>query len=1056
MTSVTGRRIDGARRGVLSSAVCCRVSSAVCCRALRKRHLAVPARQTPFGLPSGARAPDGSFGSRAPDGSFGAKALYGSFAVGLILVAFAIRAYDLDARSLWLDEGFTFYRATKDVAFILTNHIIIDGVVTTDLHPPLYFLLLHWVLQVAGAIPWRAMPFVARLFSVLASLPSLSLLYLIGRRLGGKLAGLFAVLTGCLAPVYLWYGQEARPYALVVSLSLLSVYALLRLVAWYGSRAGRFRWAVVYCLATAATVYTHYSGLFLLGFEGLFLLALVVQHRWRAMEWRWLTLLLVGAVALISPVMPFVIHRMGLGAEYAYSFVPLGTILKDLANSLSLGLSVRAEQVWWVDGLFLLIAFVGLVDLVQAGRWRWALWVVAYLAVPTLILYGASYIKPMYMLVRHLLIISPAYYLALGLGLAALARWHRLALVAGLVVILMGTGYSIQNYFTDPTYLKDDHRGLARYLEEHVRPGDVVVVDGPIRADVLLDFYYDGIAPLVVPLPYTVEPGPETLATLQTLANEYDRIWFAYGIPGDGWVTPDGERPIHTWRERDLFQFTQTYFHGFGEAISLYGYLTQSPVLTPMAGSWALPPQAVPLGADLGSQFTLGPQLTLVGVELPEEPVVAGEPLDFTAYWRPQQPLKDYRVALSLLDENGQQWGMSDQMPFEGFFPPSQWSVGAIVAWRNTLRVDPMAPPGRYALGLRVYAPASGQALDLIGPDGNPAGQQIDLGTVHVVRPEVPPDRDAANAIALPRHWRPQHPLSARWVGGLRLLGFDLVSQTFEAGDRVPLSLYYLVDQALEHDYQVRIGLVDPHRAAPQRDGGREVPFEIELPPVRADYPTSQWRAGDLLKGQHIVVLPPDLPPSDYRLQVSLVRPDADGSVPVRYGWLPFRRSSVSLITIHVRAPDRVFHAPSIQHSLDVQFGDAISLLGYDLAEGRVHPDDTVEVTLYWQARATLAQSYKVTVQLLSDDQRIVGQDDAVPAHWTRPTTGWLPGEVVTDSHSVPVATDTAPGRYNLIVALYDEQTGGHGVRSGQRLPVTTGDRTTDYARLAELVIESQ
>jgi hypothetical protein len=42
-----------------------------------------------------------------------------------------------------------------------------------------------------------------------------------------------------------------------------------------------------------------------------------------------------------------------------------------------------------------------------------------------------------------------------------------------------------------------------------------------------------------------------------------------------------------------------------------------------------------------------------------------------------------------------------------------------------------------------------------------------------------------------------------------------------------------------------------------------------------------------------------------------------------------------------------------------------------------------------------------------------------VPAGWTRPTTGWLPGEYVVDTHRLVLAEGTPPGDYALLVGLY-------------------------------------
>ncbi|MFQ5460072.1 MAG: hypothetical protein ACE5EL_04705, partial [Anaerolineae bacterium] len=124
-----------------------------------------------------------------------------------------------------------------------------------------------------------------------------------------------------------------------------------------------------------------------------------------------------------------------------------------------------------------------------------------------------------------------------------------------------------------------------------------------------------------------------------------------------------------------------------------------------------------------------------------------------------------------------------------------------------------------------------------------------------------------------------------------------------------------------------------------------------------------------------------------------------------------------------------------------LRFGELASLVGYELegggrrvAEEGLVPGEALTVTLYWRAAAHTPQPNHVSVQLLppvgAADPRPVAQHDGPPAGGGRPTTGWRPGEVVTDSHRLVVPPDLAPGEYPLAVVVYDPGPGG------ARLPV--------------------
>jgi mannosyltransferase len=132
---------------------------------------------------------------------------------------------------------------------------------------------------------------------------------------------------------------------------------------------------------------------------------------------------------------------------------------------------------------------------------------------------------------------------------------------------------------------------------------------------------------------------------------------------------------------------------------------------------------------------------------------------------------------------------------------------------------------------------------------------------------------------------------------------------------------------------------------------------------------------------------------------------------------------------------------PPMQRRLDANLADRATLLGYDLEPEAVRPGETLRLTLYWRAGQPMSRSYAVFTHLLDAEDRIVAQHDGLPADWTRPTTGWLPGEVITDVHELVLRTDIPPApTYLLEVGLYDSET-------NVRLPVlgaagqTIGDR---------------
>lgn len=114
--------------------------------------------------------------------------------------------------------------------------------------------------------------------------------------------------------------------------------------------------------------------------------------------------------------------------------------------------------------------------------------------------------------------------------------------------------------------------------------------------------------------------------------------------------------------------------------------------------------------------------------------------------------------------------------------------------------------------------------------------------------------------------------------------------------------------------------------------------------------------------------------------------------------------------------------ASLIQHPLEVNLENKLKLIGYDLDSVKIKRGDALLLTLYWQGIGRLQEDYKVFVHLETD--RIWGQEDHVPACGTRPTTTWVPAEVIVDRYSLLIDPHTSAGRYPILVGMYEPSTG--------------------------------
>ncbi len=134
------------------------------------------------------------------------------FALALMfLLAFVLRLYRLGADSLWYDETVSALLASKPLAAMWAH-------TAGDIHPPLYYALLHFWTLASGQSE-----FAYAFFSVCFSMATIPLIAYLGLRLYGSRTGVLAAFLFAVSPFSIWYAQEVRMYTLGVFLLLAAL-----------------------------------------------------------------------------------------------------------------------------------------------------------------------------------------------------------------------------------------------------------------------------------------------------------------------------------------------------------------------------------------------------------------------------------------------------------------------------------------------------------------------------------------------------------------------------------------------------------------------------------------------------------------------------------------------------------------------------------------------------------------------------------------------------------------------------------------------------------------
>jgi hypothetical protein len=304
----------------------------------------------------------------------------------------------------------------------------------------------------------------------------------------------------------------------------------------------------------------------------------------------------------------------------------------------------------------------------------------------------------------------------------------------------------------------------------------------------------------------------------------------------------------------------------------------------------------------------------------------------------------------------------------------SQLPSGSIVTAYALLRLPYGAPPDAYRITLIIYDErAQPSGYDLIPGDGGTAHKDMLIGTWITV-PGA--DWSAVNqSTVLP--FAVNIPVSP----DLTLIAHDLQSDPLHNGDTLRFTLLWQGDSELPG-----LKLVDKANG-----------WEINVPPP--DYPqrdevTLDWRSAQI---------PADAPSGTAEIDLP------DGTVLGSY-----TIESIPLLG----------EPPAFDTAIGAPLPDIGKLIGYSVNGDMTDRTQPFTLTLIWQAEQPAPISYTVFAQLVTDDGRVLAQTDSLPSQGTRPTTGWRPGEYITDTHTVTFHADAIPGSARLIVGMYDTATG--------------------------------
>jgi uncharacterized membrane protein len=435
----------------------------------------------------------------------------------LFLAAVAIRM--AIPRGLWLDEAISAHQAHLGLPELIQD--LAQG----DRHPPLHHVLLWLVMRTIGDGDLAI-----RIPSIAAGALLVPAVYALAAELFDRRTGVVAALLTVLAPILVWYSQEARGYALEALFTSLAVLGCARIL-----RRGRPGDFALHAVAAALAVWTHWFALLVVAATELVLFAEIIHRRRlgdpiRTFLRRWA----LASAALLCQLVPLGIlavaqvRATGTGGGYAGASssgegaVSFYAIVSNGAWAL---FGFHPDAVTEVLSAVWPLLMLATLLLIGRGVSRRAALLLTCTTVPLLALLVLGLRSPDVFDVRYFVAVVP---IVLVLVARAARTWPRSPLgrtVATTAIAGVLAAALIDQQTNPDNPRRYDFREALAQVRAEARPGDVLLYQPP-ELRFVLDRYAPGLTarPLDGRLPTRDEARRVTVLTSFLDQERYKRV----------------------------------------------------------------------------------------------------------------------------------------------------------------------------------------------------------------------------------------------------------------------------------------------------------------------------------------------------------------------------------------------------------------------------------------------------------------------------------------------------------------------------------------------------
>jgi len=440
--------------------------------------------------------------------------------LAILSLAIFLRIYGISSESFWYDEGLSIRFAEQNA-----SHVI-GQLSAKEVHPPFYYLLLHYWIKQFGTSEF-SVRFLSAIFGILA----VFMIYKVGHLLFDKQTGIISSLILAVSSFHVYFSQEVRMYTLVPLLALFSMYFFLKILK-EKTAIDQAGWVV----STVLLIYTPYSGVLIIFTQNLYFITLFLlsKKESRPHLMRWIALQLL-VVLLYSPWIGILVKQAG-SAINPQATVAGSTIPKlpppEFAMPLVIRFFTQYAGTKLLAGILLIFSAFSLVTIERrrpifcfSGNnkiYLLLIWLLSPFILPLML---SKFTRILYF-AKYLIANSLALYLLAAKGLSNVrlkhAKWLALALIVTLSLINVNEIYLRVN--------KEPWQRAVQYIGRNAKPGDLILFNPPYFQKNAFDLYSErtdltkvGFPPLRLKTTYVDE---KNIKELDPILAGHDRVWF--------------------------------------------------------------------------------------------------------------------------------------------------------------------------------------------------------------------------------------------------------------------------------------------------------------------------------------------------------------------------------------------------------------------------------------------------------------------------------------------------------------------------------------------------